>query len=77
MFLRYLDDIFIFWLQQEVVLASMVNMNSIRSSIQFTREKERNNLLTFLDVLITRTEQRLKISVYGKPAFTRQYLNFN
>ena len=40
-------------------------------------EKESNNTLPFLDVLICRTAQGFKTSVYRKPTFTGQYLNFN
>ena len=40
-------------------------------------EKERNNLLAFLNVFITHIEQGFKISVYKEPTFTGQYLNFN
>ena len=40
-------------------------------------EKESNNTLPFLDVLISRTEQGFKTSVYRKPTFTGQYLNVN
>ena len=52
-------------------------MNSVRPSIQFTMEKEQNNKLPFLDVLVTRTEQGFRSSVYCKLTFTGQYLNFN
>ena len=40
-------------------------------------EKEQDNKLHFLDVLVTRTEPVFKSSMYHKPTFTRQYLNFN
>ena len=40
-------------------------------------EKEQYNKLPFLDVLVTRTEQGFRSSVYRKPTFTGQYLNFN
>ena len=40
-------------------------------------EKEQDNKLPFLDVLVTRTEQGFRSSVYRKPSFTEQYLNFN
>ena len=40
-------------------------------------EKEQDNKLPFLDVLITRTKQGFRSSVYCKPTFTGQYLNFN
>ena len=40
-------------------------------------EKEQENKLPFLDVLVTHREQGFRSSVYRKPTFTRQYLNFN
>ena len=40
-------------------------------------EKEQDNKLPLLDVLVTRTEQGFRSSVYHKPTFTGQYLNFN
>ena len=43
----------------------------------FTIEKEQANKLSFLDVLETRTEQGFSLSVYRKPTFSGQYLNFN
>ena len=55
----------------------MDHVNPIHPSIQFTMEKEQDNKLSFLDVLITHTDQELSTFVYWKPTFTRQYLNFN
>ena len=52
-------------------------MNSIQAFIQFPMEKEQDNKLPFLDVLVTRKEQEFRSSVYHKPTFTGQYLNFN
>ena len=77
MWLRYIGDTFILWPHQEDVQTLLDHMNSIRPSIQFTMEKEQDNKLSFLDVLLTCTEQGFRSSVYRKPTFTRQYLNFN
>ena len=52
-------------------------VNSIQPSIQFPMEREKNNRLSFLDVLLIRWEQGFKSSVYQKPTLTGQYLNFN
>ena len=40
-------------------------------------KKEQDNRLFLLDVLIIYTEQGFRSSVYQKPTFTEQYLNFN
>ena len=39
-------------------------------------EKEQDNKLPFLHVFVTRTEQGFRSSVYHKPTFTGQYINF-
>ena len=77
MWLRYIEDTFILWPHQEDVQILLDHMNSIRPSIQFTMEKEQDNKLPFLNVLVTCTEQGFRSSVYHKPTFTGQYLNFN
>ena len=69
MWLRYVDDTFLLGPHQEDVQISLDHVNSIRLSILFTMEKEQ-------DVLVTRTEQGFRSSVYRKPTFTGQYLNF-
>ena len=76
MWLRYVDDTFILWPHQEDVQISLDHVNSIRPSIQFNVEKEQDNKLPFLIVLVTHTEQGFRSSVYSKPTFTGQYLNF-
>ena len=52
-------------------------LNSKHRNIRFTCEKEHNNSMPFLDVLITRTGNGFKTSVYFKPTFSRVYSNFN
>ena len=54
--LKYVDDTLILWPQQEDAQTLLDQVNSIQLSIQFTMKKE-NNRLSFLDVLITITEQ--------------------
>ena len=77
MWLRYVDDTFILWPHQEDVQILLDHANSIWPSIQFTMEKEQDNKLPFLDVLVTSTEQGFRSSVYRKPTFTGKYLDFN
>ena len=77
MWLRYVDDTFILWPHQKEVQILLDHVNSIWSSIQFIMEKGQGSKLSFLVVLVTRTEQGFRPSVYHKPTFTGQYLNFN
>ena len=77
MWLRYIDDTFILWPHQEDVQTLLDHMNSIRPSIQSTKEKEQDNKLLFLDVLVTRPERGFRSFLYRNPSFTGQYLNFN
>ena len=65
--LRYVDNTFILWLHQEDVQILVDHVNSIRPSIRFTMEKEQDNKLPFLDVLVTRTEQGFRSSLYRSP----------
>ena len=74
MWLRYVDDTFILWPHQEDVQILLDHVNSIWPSIQFTMEKEQDNKLPFLDILVTRTKQGFRSS---SATFTGQYLNFN
>ena len=57
MWLWYIDDIFILYPHQEDFQTLLDHANSIQPSIQFTIEKEQDNQLTFLDVLLTHSEQ--------------------
>ena len=77
MWLRNVDDTFILWPHQEEVQILINHVNSIFPSIQFTIEKEQDNKLSFLDVLInSHRAWILHIGVYRKPNFTEQY-NFH
>ena len=52
-------------------------LNSLSTSIKFTLEKENNNVLPFLDVLVVRDKQgRLITKVYRKNTHTIRYLPF-
>ena len=50
-------------------------LNSLHRSIKFTKEKEENNQISFLDVLIKRNDNKLIKSIFRKP-FIALYLNF-
>ena len=68
--LRYINNTFIYSPHQEEVQVLLDHMNSVRSSIQLTTDKERNNQLAFLDEITTPREKEFKRYVYCKPTFT-------
>ena len=52
-------------------------LNSKHKKIRFTYEKESKNSLPFLDILISKSENDFKTSVYHKQTFSGVYSNFN
>ena len=52
-------------------------MNSRHPNIQFTCEVESNNKIYFLDISVTRINNKLTTSLYCKKTFSGVYLNFN
>ncbi|KAH9631271.1 hypothetical protein HF086_003707 [Spodoptera exigua] len=71
---RYVDDVFAV-INRVHVEEFIAHLNSVHSSIQFTTEKEKDGMLPFLDVLVSRgTDGRLSHTVYRKPTHTDRYL---
>ena len=67
---RYVDDIFVLFRSPDHLEKFKNYLNSKHTNIGFTCEKEHNNFMPFLDVLITRTNNGFKTSVYHKPTFS-------
>ena len=75
--LRYVNDTFVIWNEgRDKLLVFLEHLNSIRPSIQFTMELEDDRKLPFLDVMVTRCEDRLSTSVYRKKTHTDRYIHF-
>ena len=73
---RYVDDTCTV-LPGDLVDSFHSHLNSIDNNIQFTVEKESDEQLPFLDILLTREEGgSISTSVYRKTTHTDQYLNF-
>ena len=74
---RYVDDIFVLFRLLDHLEKFTNYLNSKHKNIKFTYEKKSNNSLLFLDILISRSENGFKTSVYQKPTFSGVYSNFN
>ena len=51
--------------------------HSVNPNVQFTKEVEKDNRLSFLDTTTTRVRGRIQVSVYRKPTHTDRYLDNN
>ena len=67
---RYVDDCFVIFNSESHVELFLDFINGQHQSIQFTYEKEVNNILPFLDLKVERKEAVLTTSIYRKPTFT-------
>ena len=73
---RFVDDSFS--IIKKTAINSFLNLsNDIDPNISFTIELEQDNKIFFLDTLITRLGNDLKVDVFRKPTHTDRYLDFN
>ena len=75
LWLRFVDDVLIFWPHSEEELLSFVNfVNEMRPSIHFNLDQQTDGQLPFLDVCIHYSGSEVSFSVYRKPTHTDLYL---
>ena len=74
---RYVDDIFLMFESKNHVKKFLHYMNSRHPNIKFTCEEEINNIISFLDISITRVNNKLITSLYRKKTFSGVYMNYN
>ena len=67
---RYVDDIFLMFESKNHVKKFLHYMNSRHPNIKFTCEEEINNNISFLDISITRVNNKLITSLYRKKTFS-------
>ena len=71
------DDTLMIFEKEEQVEKFFDYLNSKHNKIQFTIEKESQNKLPFLDILLQRNNMnKLDISIYRKPTYTGLGTNF-
>ena len=77
-YMRYVDNCLIIWNGAQDKLRSFLNIfNQQDPDMKFTIELENNRNLPFLDVLITKRETRVDLSVYRKPTYSDRYLRYD
>lgn len=76
-FKRYVDDI-ITCVPADQINVLLGTFNSFHSKLQFTIERESNNSIPFLDILLIRSNNNtIKTDWYQKPTFSERFLNYN
>ncbi len=77
LYLHYVDDILIVWDQERGPHEQfLTELNAQHPQIQLTCELERNSVLPFLDISITRTESKAEIAVYRKATHSFHYMHY-
>ena len=77
MYYRYVDDTFVIFHDEKQCDLFLSKLNSLYPALWFTHKKECNHALSFLDVLVEKTNSKFLTTVYRKPTFTCQYLRSN
>ena len=72
-----MDDTFLLFNSPDHVNKFYNYINSRHVNMNFTFEVESDNCLSFLDILISRENNKLHTSVYRKPTFSGLYSNFS
>ena len=73
---RYVDNCFVLVKNEEDIDEFFTILNQAHNVIQFTVEKEIDNELAFLNILVKRHKNRFLTCVFRKKTFTGNYLNF-
>ena len=76
-YFRYVDDTFVIFSSELDCDCFHEKLNLLHPALNFTVEKEQNNSLSFLDVLVEKEGTGFLTSVYKKPTFTGQYIRWN
>ena len=73
---RFVDDTFLLFKDPLHVKQFQLYLNNKHSNIKFTIENEVDGKLPFLDILLTKNNNKISTSVYRKPTFTGLGINF-
>ena len=73
LYCRHVDGIFSLFHKETDFQNFLSCLNSLQPFVKFTNEIETNNSLPFLDVLVTKSNNKFITSVHRKSTFTDQY----
>lgn len=76
LWLRYVDDIFVIWPNNQTFEPFFEQVNGLFPSIKFTTEWESQGTIPFLDCLVHRSETGFKFRIYRKPTQSGMYLHY-
>ena len=76
-YFRFVDDTFATFGSELGCDHFQEKLNLLHPALKFTVEKEQNNSLNFLDVLVEKEGTGFLTSIYRKPTFTGQYIRWN
>ena len=74
---RYVDDILCIFNSEQNITDFLSHINKWHPNIKFTIEWEKHNILSFLDLLIIRQNNKYVATVYRKPTTTNLYLFYD
>ena len=73
---RYINDSFLLFRSRYHIEKFWNYLNRHHKNIRFTSEIENENSISFLDIKISRDNNKLTTSVYRKPTFSGVFTNF-
>ena len=76
LWLRYVDDIILFWPDDRDFSEFFLEVNQLIPSIKFTTEWEEEGNIPFLDMRVFRMPSGFSTSIYRKPTHSNQYIHF-
>ena len=75
---RYVDDIFIVYDTSKTNEQNIFNeIDKIDPNLQFKITTETNNIITYMDLSIRRSNNKLELGIYRKPIETGSVIHFN
>ena len=73
-----MDDILTIYDTRKTNAQNIFNeINKLDQNLQFKMTKETNNIITYMDLLISRSSNKLELSIYRKPMETGTVIHFN